>query len=61
MGAGSNLTEDCQEHGRWDEGKGKEDQENPQELLELVLFRRRMLLEPPEQIKLTRKGEGKGW
>lgn len=50
------------EHGRWDEGEGKENWGTPQDLLELALFMRRMLLEPsPEQIRETRKGEGTSW
>lgn len=50
------------EHGKWDEGEGKEDQTTPEELIEPALVMRRMSLEPsPEQIRETRKGEGKGW
>lgn len=49
-----------QEHGRQDLKKSKEYQGTPQDLLELRLFMRKMLLEPsPEQIREKRKGEGK--
>lgn len=56
------LSGTVQQHGRWDQREGKEYQGTPQQLLQLGLFMRRMLLQPsPEQIRETRKGEGKGW